>query len=312
MNFLPSRSRFGLTFALVFAVTTIYASTWKIPAGYRGVAVRFGAIRPDLILPGIHLALPWPFGEVRMIPVEQTRQILLESLPNDRLGSQKNEYLTGDENLLNIALRVDYRVGDPLEIARTGLTLVDEQLLKLAESSLITILSNTSINDLLGPRRGAIDQQFREDLQKQADQLALGIRITGANWSEVAPLKEVQESFENAQSAVNEAAGRLAQAHTKAESDRIQTASDVVKIKSEAQANASSTILLAVSESRRFKGILRQAQRTGFMQTAKTLWLDTVSQILPALKSRTVLATDQPTDLTIIRSSIPADAKVIP
>jgi regulator of protease activity HflC (stomatin/prohibitin superfamily) len=247
-----------------------------------------------------------------MIPVEQTRQILLESITDERLGSQKNEYLTGDENLLNIALRVDYRVGDPLEIARTGLFLVDEQLVKLAESSLVTVLTNASVNDLLGPRRGAIDQQFREHLQRESDQLALGIQITGANWSEVLPLKEVQESFESAQSAVNEAAGRLAQARTKAESNRIQTTSEVAKIKAEAETNASLTKSMAESESRRFKGILKQAQRTGFMQTAKTLWLDTVSEILPALKSRTVLATDQPTDLTIIRSAIPPEAKVSP
>lgn len=312
MNLLPSRSRVFLILLAIIAGIIVYASTWNIPAGYRGVEVRFGAIRPDLILPGIHLGSPWPLGEVRMIPVEQTRQILLESITDERLGSQKNEYLTGDENLLNIALRVDYRVGDPLEIARTGLSLIDEQLLKLAESSLVTVLTNASVNDLLGPRRGAIDQQFREHLQRESDQLSLGIRITGANWSEVAPLKEVQESFESAQSAVNEAAGRVAKARTQAESDRIQTTSEVAKIKAEAETNASLTKSMAESESRRFKGILKQAQRTGFMQTAKTLWLDTVSEILPALKSRTVLATDQPTDLTIIRSAIPPEAKVSP
>lgn len=312
MRILPSRFEMVLILLSGVTVTLIYASSWRVPPGHRGVLVLFGAIRPELIPPGLHFAPPWPLGLVRMVPVEPTRQIILERLDSERLGAQPREFLTGDENLLNLSLRIDYRVGDPLEIARTGLDRIDDQLKRLAEASLTSILSNTSVNALLGAGRESVGQQFRDHLQSDSDRLALGVRVTSVHWSEVNPLKEVQESFEAAQSAVNQAAQELSQAKTAAEASRIQTSSEVTAIKAEAQGAAESIKQAASADSRRFLAILKQAKRTGFMQTAKTLWLDTVADVLPSLKSRTLLATDQPVDLTIIRSQIVPESIVKP
>ena len=68
MRILPTRFEMVLILLSGITATLIYASSWRVPPGHRGVLVLFGAIRPELIPPGLHFAPPWPLGLVRMVP----------------------------------------------------------------------------------------------------------------------------------------------------------------------------------------------------------------------------------------------------
>jgi regulator of protease activity HflC (stomatin/prohibitin superfamily) len=293
--------------ALAVAVA---AGFHQVPQGHRGAVVRFGVLRPGLLNPGLHWSAPWPFGEIRDIPTETVRQVRLENLSSDVLGTRTSEYLTADANLLNVALRLDYRVADPLEIARTGLDAVESRLVPLAEASLTSVLAATPIADALGPGRERLALALRDHVQNQADRLALGVRIVGVVWTEILPPNEVRRDFESAQTAVSEAARTVADAQREAAAVALAVVGEAAEITASAEAQAASKKTIALAEARRFAVTLKQAQRTGFMPTGRKLWLDTVAEILPKLKASTVLATDQPVDLTIIRSqpaaSVPA------
>lgn len=302
---LPGRRTARALFVTSLIITVFYNSLWRVPQGHRGVVLQFGAIRPEPLKPGLHLLPPRPMSEVRLVPVDPVRQVRVEERLDQADGGSASEFMTGDENLINVALRVDYRVADPLEIGRSGLDRAERLLERVAESSLVQTLAQKSVTDLLGPGREAIGLDLRRLIQEQADRQGLGLSITGVIWSQVNPPREVQADFEKAQSAVNEAARTVAEATTGAEAISLQTLGDLEILKAETATKFDSLKIAAVAESKRFETLLKQARRTGFMPTAKTLWLDTVSQIMPKLRGRTVLATEQPLDLTIIRQPHP-------
>ena len=296
--------QFSITVALtVSVITAVLASGLKrVPQGHRGVVIQFGAVHPAPLGPGLHFVAPWPVARVSMVPVEQIRQVQVHQPQANGGGPQPGEYLTGDENLLQVSMQIDYRVTDPLEIARTGLASSNLKLARLAEAELVASLAKSPVAEILGPGREKVGQDLRQAIQAAADRQALGVEVVALIWLELIPPKEVQAAFEAAQTAVNEAAQSVAEAKTVAERDWIKTGSDAVRIMAEADTAATATKAAAVTEAVRFKALLQQARRTGFMPTAKQLWLDTVAELLPNLRGRTLLTTDQPVDLTIIRS----------
>lgn len=236
-----------------------------------------------------------------MIPVEQIRQIHVKETQENAGDWQSSEFLTGDENLLQAAIQVDYRVTDPLEIARSGLAATELRLKSLAESALVATLARKPVAEVLGPGRETIGQELRKMVQELADRQALGVEAVAVIWSEVIPPQEVQPDFEATQVAVNEAAKAVADAATTAQHEQIKTGSEAVGIVAEAEIQASALKAAALTETVRFKAILQQARRTGFMPTAKQLWLNNIAELLPSFRGRTLLATDQAVDLTIIR-----------
>lgn len=303
MSRLRSRKHLLARAVLSFGLAALlFTCVQKVPTGQRGVYLVLGRIRPEPFLPGLHFTLPWPIAEVRLIPFDTVRQIQVGADSTSVFASQSIEYLTGDENLLEAEIRVDYRITDPAEIARNGLDRTDASLMRLCETALVETLAAAPVSQALGPQRGELAARLAAAIQSLADRLGLGVQIVSATWLTLTPPPEVRPDFEAAQAAASEAA--QAEARTRAEAEEIRQASisTAAEMVNQARSQASSRTATAGAEAQRFRMLRQQASRTGLMLTAKELWLKRVSEILPALRGRTVLATDQPVDLTIIRN----------
>lgn len=313
MSHLPRPRKLWLPLALLLAIGIVAAGIRVVPRGHRGAVLRFGAYRPDLLAPGMHWVPPWPVGGVRVIPTETIRQIRLEPAAENGVTERASEYLTGDANLLKVAVRIDYRIADPLEIARLGLDEVESRLVNLAESALVSTLSGVSIAESLGTGRESLARTFRDQVQRQADRQALGIRAVGVVWVEMTPPQEVRRDFEDAQAAVSEAARTIAEAERGAAAEALRVTGETAVLVTQAETAAQAAKSDATAEARGFASLVQSARRTGVGPTARELWLRTIDRILPALKGRTVLATDQPVDLTIMRQGreVPVPATVV-
>lgn len=303
MSRLRSTKRLLTRALLIFGLAALlFTCVQKVPTGHRGVYLVLGRIRPEPFMPGLHFTLPWPIAEVRLIPFDTVRQIQVGADSTSVFASQSIEYLTGDENLLEAEIRVDYRITDPAEIARNGLDRTDASLMRLCETALVETLAAAPVSQALGPQRGELAARLNSAIQSRADRLGLGVQIVSATWLTLTPPPEVRPDFEAAQAAASEAA--QAEARTRAEAEQIRqlSISTAAEMVNQARSQASSRTASAGAEAQRFRLLRQQASRTGLMLTAKELWLQRVSEILPALRGRTVLATDQPVDLTIIRN----------
>ncbi|MFM7317918.1 MAG: SPFH domain-containing protein [bacterium] len=308
MSLLKSSKRLmGQAVLLIAIATLLFRSFQKVPTGHRGVYLVLGRIRPEPFLPGLHFTLPRPIAEVQIIPFDAVRQIQIGADSTSVFSSQSMEYLTGDENLLEAEIRVDYRITDPAEIARNGLARTETSLSRISESALVETLATAPVAQAIGPQRSELASGLTTAIQSRADRLGLGVQIVSATWLTLTPPPEVRSDFEAAQAAASEAA--QAEARTKAEAEEIRqtTSSSAAAIVNGARSQAATRLAQSGTEAQRFRALRQQAGRTGLMLTAKELWLQRVSEILPALRGRTVLATDQPVDLTIIRNQPQAE-----
>ena len=72
--------------------------------GEVGYGRLFGAVVWRDLPPGLHYLAPWPFAQADRWPIQEVKSVT---------SGDANEYLTGDVNLMQISLNVQYRVKDP-------------------------------------------------------------------------------------------------------------------------------------------------------------------------------------------------------
>ena len=200
--------------ALWLVSTTMH----RVAPEERGVVTRLGRYSHTLG-PGIGFTLPAPFDRVQKIDVENIRTIDLGSSTSETL------MLTGDQNIIDIAYSVRWNIRDP-ELYMFELAQPDETIQEVAESAMRAVMSSVSLNDAIGEKRGAIEAQVSETMQKVLDGYRAGVLIQGVAIKQADPpsavndaFKEVTAAQQQAQSYVNDARAYALQLTAKAQGD---------------------------------------------------------------------------------------------
>ncbi|RST32123.1 FtsH protease activity modulator HflK [Sphingomonas ginkgonis] len=212
------RSIFAWAALAVVLLWLLVTSVHSIDPQERGVVTRFG--RYDHTLgPGIGLTLPFPIDRVRKVDVGQIRNVDLGSANSDNL------MLTGDQNILDIAYTVRWTVRDP-ELFLFEMKSPEETVREVAESAMRAVISNVSLNDAMGERRGQIEGSVVEEMQHILDRYHSGVLIQGVAIKQADPPGQVIDAFkqvtaaqQDAQSYVNQATGYAQQLTAKAQGE---------------------------------------------------------------------------------------------
>jgi membrane protease subunit HflK len=101
---------------LLLAAAAGYLSTgfYVVNADEHAVVRRFGAIAAR-VGPGIHYRLPWPIDRVDAVKTTSVMKVGVGFALTDNNQDSGVELLTGDTNILNIAMVVQYVVRDPAD-----------------------------------------------------------------------------------------------------------------------------------------------------------------------------------------------------
>src|SRR3954466_15358729 len=77
----------------------------------RGVVRRFGKVvaRPG---PGLWIGLPYGIDRVDRVPTATVRRVPVGYRPESTAETPAGQYLTGDQNLVNVQVAIDYAVGE--------------------------------------------------------------------------------------------------------------------------------------------------------------------------------------------------------
>jgi membrane protease subunit HflK len=148
--------------------------------------------------PGIGITLPWPIERVRKIDVENIRAIDLGS------ASEETLMLTGDQNIIDIAYSVRWNVRDP-ELFLFELQNPEATIQQVAESVMRAALSGVTLNQAIGEKRGEIEAQVQEQMQRVLDGYRTGVRVQGIAIRQADPPAAVNDAFK-AVSAAQQAA----------------------------------------------------------------------------------------------------------
>lgn len=195
MNF---KLRYLLLLALAAYLLTGLA---QVRPEERAVVRRFGAVvaRPG---PGLWVGLPWGFDQVDRVPVRTVRQIKAGFLPellSDVPGTPPGQLLTGDQNLVNVQLVLDYAIGETdadLDDFVMHRDQVDAALVREADAAASEWVAGRGVDEVLLAGSAALPAWVMGRLHPRLAALRLGIRVQRVSVAVLAPPDEVRAAFE--------------------------------------------------------------------------------------------------------------------
>lgn len=260
-----SAGMFGL---ILLAVAVIYGflGVYQLDAQERGVVFRFGKVQEDVKLAGLHWYPP-VIDVVEKVNVTRVNSVNHQAL-----------MLTEDENIVDVSLTVQWRVGDPVAY----LVNVKNPQISLdhaTESALRHVVGGSFMDEVITDGRAAIAQEVQERLQTYLDSYGTGILISKVNIDESAPPNQVRDAFNDVQKAKEDEQRAINDANAYAESIIPEARGEAQVQIEQASAYREQVIARAEGEGQRFEKLLAEYQLAKGV-TRDRLYIDAMESVL--------------------------------
>src|SRR5580700_1394969 len=110
-----TKARIALGVAALWVLSGVYV----VLPDQQAVETLFGKLVAPRVTPGLHYALPWPIQTVTKLKVRQLQRLVIGGdLPDSVLGRTQplaSQFLTGDQNIINMRVAVQYSVSVPAD-----------------------------------------------------------------------------------------------------------------------------------------------------------------------------------------------------
>jgi membrane protease subunit HflK len=289
--------RYLLALLLVaYLLTGIY----QVGPDERAVVRRFGKVvaRPG---PGLGFGLPWGVDRVDRVPVRTVRQLRVGYDPevapepgtaaDQKSGTPPGQMLTGDQNLVNVQLVLDYAIGETdadLDNFVVHREQVDVTLARATEAAVAEWAGGRTIDQVLLTGSATLPAWVMDRLAERLPELRLGVRVQRASVALLAPPDEVRSAFD----AVTQAQTAIRTKETQARQERDQRLSQAAavryKLEQEAAQFRDEQLELGRADAAAFRTELE-----AFRRVAKTnpdalafLWWHEAQETLDALAAR--------------------------
>jgi len=199
----PDRSIYMWALLALVLVWLVFTTFHSIAPEQKGVVTRFGRYHTTLDS-GVSLTFPSPIDRVQKIDVENIRVENLPSQPDAMM-------LTGDQNILDIDYSVRWNIRDP-ELFLFELADPQETIRQVAESAMRAVVARVSLRDAMGDRRGQIENQVMEAVQRVLDGYRAGVLIQGVAIKRADPPEAVNAAFKEVSAAQQDAQRYVSQA----------------------------------------------------------------------------------------------------
>ena len=260
---------------LVVGAWFVLSAFYVVGPDEEGVVRRFGKwVRTEPS--GLHFKFPYPIEKIDLPKVTQVQEISVGRILKEA------KMLTGDENILLVEVRVQYKIKDAAQYL-FNVRNVEETIKDATESALRQTIGSHPIDDPLTEKKAEIMDEIQISLQKMLDHYECGIDVRQVQLQDVNPPQEVDFAFKDVQSAkeekeqlINEALGY--------QNDIIPKArGGAEKLIREAEAYREERIKRAEGDASKFRSVLAEYRKAKNV-TEKRLYLETMEQILPGIE----------------------------
>ena len=271
---------FGI--ALIF---WLFTGVYTVGPDEVGVVQRFGKyIR--MTQSGLNYHMPFPIETVKTPKVTEVKRIEIgfRTIGKNQYRTVEREslMLTGDENIVDAELIVQYKIKEPINYLFNFIG-PELTMREASEASLRTVVGRHNIDEALTSGKLMIQEETKELLQSILDKYETGIQVVAVQLQDVSPPKQVIDSFKDVASAkedknrmINEAEGYRNNVIPKA---RGEAQSMIL----EAEGFRESRISRAEGDVAKFKAILKEYSKAKDV-TRKRLYLEAMEEILPGLE----------------------------
>jgi len=204
---------------VVILLAYAFSGLYVVRAHETAVVLRFGRVRSDGVGPGLHYRVPWPVDGVRVVALKGLRRVEVGytakqaegypapidwSVPHGAETSVlESTAPTGDENLVLIAMTVQYSVSDAVKFLFRAAD--PEGVVKgLGESALRTVLAGKSLEEALTVARSEVEREAAAMLRRSLKEADLGVELEQLRLTELHPPREVIQAYRYVASASEE------------------------------------------------------------------------------------------------------------
>ena len=234
---------------------------------------------------GLNWKFPSPIETANTPKVTEVKRIEFgfRSLKNGQYRTVEKEslMLTGDENIVDAEMIVQYKIKDPVKYL---FNIVEPELTvrEAAEASLRTVVGRNKIDETLTTGKFTIQEETKEQVQSILDKYESGIHIVAVQLQDVSPPKEVIGAFKDVASAkedknrmINQAEGYSIDVIPKARGEAEAMIRDAEGFKE-------SRIKRAEGDATKITTILKEYKKAKSI-TEKRLYLETMEKVLPGI-----------------------------
>ncbi len=293
-------SRWILRGALGLAVVIyLLSGTYIVDVGEEALVLRFGRIVRKGIGEGIQYRLPWPFEKEMVVNIAEIRREGLGfQIPEHREihPPETIEVLSGDENIINVKLIIQYRVKDPADfifnVDYPSYLLVRDA----GKSAIAELAGKMGVDELLTIGKSDLKRRVELNSRTMLAQLKSGIELVNVNIREVAPPANVAEAFRDVTNAREDRARSINTAQGYANSVIPQARGEAQKLIQQARGYKVGLVNRAQGEADAFAKMLAEYRRNSRIYTEdvtrQRLYLETMEKVLNQVK-KIVMSVDK-------------------
>ena len=275
----------GLAVAVVLLFLFVTTCTYIVKPGESAVIQQFGAWERTKDNPGLSFKFPWPIETLTTVDREAVRKMNIGFIERfGRGGSQAQDIpeeslmLTSDRNIVDVDLAIQWSIKSAEDFV---FNIKDQEatIKKVVESAIREKVGQTNMFPIITTERSAVAQKTKEIIQKNLDEYNSGVLINQVLIQRAEVHPDVQQAFQDVQSAKQDAEDVQNRARAYREDILPKARGQAIQLIQNAEAYKQSTVARSTGDAERFNSIY-ESYLKGQDVTKKRIYLETMEDVL--------------------------------
>ncbi len=254
-----------------------------------GVVLTFGRYTATTP-PGFHFKWPWPVQTVYKPSVNIVQRIEIGfrtlsndppsyiSFTNDKDMLAEAQMLTGDENIIDCAITVQFRIGSATDYL-FNVRDPEGTLRDIAEASARLVIGDNAIDAVLTTGKLEIQNRIMDMIQNISDEYGMGVNVIAVQLMDVQPPLPVSAAFKDVATAREDMQAYINEAESYRNQQIPNALADSVVMVNTAMGYSAGRVNTAIGEAFRFTALAEEYRKSPGV-TATRLHLETLTTLL--------------------------------
>ena len=283
---------------VVVALAVMLSGFYTVDPEEAGLVLRFG--KYDRVTePGLHFKMPLGIERVRKVPIQRqlkeefgfrTVRAGIQTEYSTKSFVEESSMLTGDLNAALVEWVVQYRIVDPYKFL-FEVRNVQDTFRDMSEAVMRRVVGDRTVNEVLTIGRAEVAAQVQVELQEMCNQYEMGISVDQVVLQDINPPDPVKPSFNAVNEAQQEREKLINQAQSEYNREIPKASGEAQQTIQEAEGYALNRVNRAEGDAAAFNAIY-DAYRKAPEVTRQRIYLETMAQVLPQVRSKVIVDDD--------------------
>lgn len=276
----------GLGLGLILLVAFISLCTFIVQPGEQAVVQRFGAYDRTKVTEGLGFKMPNPLEKVTKVNVNEIRRMNIGFTQSfSRGGSsqlrdlpEESLMLTSDRNIVDLDLVIQWDIASAEDYL---FNIYDQEntIKKVAESAIREAVGQTRMFPIITTERDKVAQHTKDIIQKNLDEYNSGVSIKQVLIQRAEVHPDVQQAFQDVQSAKQDAEDVQNRAQAYREDILPKARGQAIQLVQEAEGYKDAKVARSTGDADRFNSIYK-AYLSGKDVTKERIYIETMEEVL--------------------------------